>query len=487
MLGTDRRRLHGDNVHMRACATGGQKRDDADKDKTPVPEKKLSTISRLESKYSDVLGRRRQREQQTTNAEPDDRDKTLEPDKPKFGVGLSRSATTVLSSSGAIAKKERTPYRLNRNYGDRKLGTATAATNTSASGSGTYRTRPDPSHVLQHSATAAHLPAKSGYYESPASRHKDSVYDAYHSRVSATSRYNEYDHYGLGGSGASASTYGYYDGRDKENAYKSKYEPSRLYAELNNNSGESFGRDRAAPRYQKAYRRTATTNFSNNYDDAPAAAPATSATATGYGRTNLSSSRYGTRKSSGASYQRSQTQQFFDSEKSSVLRDANSNGVAGYGGADDDADDSLKSEAMKEREARRKEIQSLIAKYAQIDDVYLQAIDKEAPSSAKTIAAPSVPRTSMAVDYSELGYANGSAATAAATLNGKPDADLLEPASSYGYPFGYAQQPLTGAASTRTSFLPLSKTQSVSAMSSVNRSRIPKTLPAFVRYSSIYV
>lgn len=313
-----------------------------------------------------------------------------------------------------------------------------------------------------------------------------------------TSRYNDHDHYNSSGSGSgSTSTYGYYDGRDKENTYKSKYEPSRLYAELNNNSnGESFGRERNVPRYQKAYRRTATTNFSNNYnDDALAAPPSTSGGYSG-GRSNLSSSRYGARKSSGSAYQRSQTQQFFDSEKSVVLRnlnDTNNNNVeATYGGigGDDDTDDSLKSEAVREREARRKEIQSLIAKYAQIDDVYLRAIDAE-PSQAKTTTAPtiapSVARTSMGIDFNDIGYANGSTAgaggVAAATLNGKSGADLLD--AAYGLPYGYKQQPLSSTVSSRSSFLSLSKTQSVSSMSSVNRSRIPKTLPAFVRYSSI--
>lgn len=361
--------------------------------------------------------------------------------------------------------------------------TSNASTNPTT---GNYRTRADLSS-LQHSNTSAHVPSKSSYYESANARHKDSVYDSYHSRVpTATSRYNDYDHYGLNSSGSSA--YGYYNGRDKENAYKSKYEPSRLYAEINNNS-ETFGREKNAPRYQKAYRRTATTNFNNNYDDGLVDA-STSASATGYsGRNNLSSTRYGLRKSLGGAYQRSQTQKFFDSEKSSVLRslnDTNNNNIDPYG-SNGDADDSIKSEAMKEREARRKEIQSLIAKYAQIDDVYLRAIDAE-PSAAKPTAptaaiTPSMARTSIGGDYTEAGCANGSSSGSSGGLNGKSGDLMSNSGVGYGLSYGYTQQ--ASVSSARSSFMPLSKTQSVSSMSSANRSRIPKTLPAFVRYSSI--
>lgn len=382
---------------------------------------------------------------------------------------------------------------MNRNYSDRKQTASTTSANTT---SGNYRA-PRSDLGLSHSATSAHIPSKSNYYESLATRHKDSIYDSYQSRVPATSRYNDYDHYGFNSSGTSSG--GYYDGRDKENAYKSKYEPSRLYAELSNNT-ETFGRERNAPRYPKAYRRTATTNFGHTYDNGVAdASSGSGAMASGgySGRGNLSSTRYGPRKSSGSAYQRSQTQKFFDTEKSSVLRtmDSNNNSIDLYGANGSD-DDSIKSEAVKEREARRKEIQSLIAKYAQIDDVYLRAIDAE-PSVAKTSATtaandPSMARTSMAIDYNDMTYANGHTSgnsSSGVGLSGKSGDHLggggsgIGSGAAYGLPFGYAQQP--SVSSARGSFMPLSKTQSVSTMSSANRSRIPKTLPAFVRYSPI--
>uniref|UniRef100_A0A1B0A8Y7 Protein kinase domain-containing protein n=1 Tax=Glossina pallidipes TaxID=7398 RepID=A0A1B0A8Y7_GLOPL len=109
-------------------------RKDNDKDKTPIASSsssaaKLSAISRLENKYSDILdrvGRRRHRDAD------DDHEKTLEPDE---NINpLTRSATShQLSSAGTKSKlssssfgtadrRERTPYRLLRNKTARYLG-----------------------------------------------------------------------------------------------------------------------------------------------------------------------------------------------------------------------------------------------------------------------------------------------------------------------------------------------------------------------------
>uniref|UniRef100_A0A1A9W6K2 dual-specificity kinase n=1 Tax=Glossina brevipalpis TaxID=37001 RepID=A0A1A9W6K2_9MUSC len=108
-------------------------RKDNDKDKTPIASNssatKLSAISRLENKYSDILdrvGRRRYRD-----VTDDDREKTLEPDE---NINpLTRSATShqlsagiksKLSSSsfGTADRRERTPYRLMKNKTARYLG-----------------------------------------------------------------------------------------------------------------------------------------------------------------------------------------------------------------------------------------------------------------------------------------------------------------------------------------------------------------------------
>lgn len=386
----------------------------------------MSTISRLESKYSDVLGRRRQKEHHVQ----EDRDKTLEPDKLSF-TPLTRSATTILSS-GAIAKKESTPYRSSRNYADRKP-TVTSST---------YKPRTDLS-LLHHNNCSGYAIPKTNFYESPTMKHKDSVYDIYGTRVPNSNRYNDYKQLGLG------TKAGYYEGRNKENTFKSKYEPSRLYAELNNN--ETFSRDRNISRGQKDYRRTATSNY-NNYNDRLLGTPSTSS---GYqGRNMLSTNRYAPEKS--GDYHRSQTKQFFDSEKSSMLHNISD-------------DEPIKSEAVKQREARRKEIQGLIAKYAQIDDIFLRAIENDTGSNDTTNA-----RSSIHNDFnsSNTTRPNGNIledTISDSTLNNNVDAAVGY--SAYPYP----------QSSRKPSYLPLSKTQSVSSISSVNRTRIPKTLSTFVR------
>lgn len=415
-----------------------------------------------------MLGRRRRKDAQPEQT-VDDRDKTLEPEKASLGLSnpLARSATTILSST----KKERTPYRTHRNYSDRKP----TASGIGSSAYTSTKSRPELS-LLHSSASSAAIP-KSSYYETPVS---DSLYDpyggaygyssAYNSRLptSTANRYNDYDHLGTSNG---RGTYGYYDGRDKENTFKSKYEPSRLYAELNNNGGDttfSRGGDRERPkRFQKAYRRTATAHDTRptatsylDYDDDVVATTASS------------TSRYAPRKSLGA-YQRSQTQQFFDSEKSSVLRslhnDVNNNNVDAYGGGGGGGGDDIKTEAMKEREARRKEIQGLIAKYAQIDDVYNRAIDTEPTNNNNNnhnseIIAATPAKTAHNSSRSRLFECE--ATDIENSVNGALGLGL----SAY----GTAHQP-------HSSFVPLAKTQSVATMSSVYRTRIPKTFSTFVR------
>lgn len=382
----------------------------------------MSTISRLESKYSDVLGRRRHKEQR----DHEDRDKTLEPDKMTF-TPLARSATTILSS-GAITKKEASPYRLNRNYSDRKP---------SLFSSSNYKPRSE-LNVVQHNSSSGFNFPKSNYYEPTTIKHKDSVYDIYGTRVPNSSRFNNYEQTGLN------TRSGYYEGRDKENTFKSKYEPSRLYAELNNN--ETFVRDRNIPRYQKDYRRTATTNF-NNYNDRLLDSPSTS---TGYrGRNMISGNRFAPEKS--VDYHKSQTRKFFDSEKSSILRNLND-------------EEPVKSQALKEREARRKEIQGLIAKYAQIDDIFLRAIDSDSASNEASNTSSSINNDN---NISNTTRSNGSIM----------DGTIYDPSLNNNVSTAVGYNP--HITSRRTTYLPLSKTQSVSSITSTNRTRIP--LSTFVR------
>lgn len=435
-----------------------QNKDDFDKDKTPVPEKPTnaatSTRSRLESKYSEVLGRRRRKDRDDGD---DDREKTLEPEKP-YAKALSKSATSVYmggggggvgAASAAGAKKERTPFRLHRNHSDRTT-------------SNKYRSRPELS-LLQGSSSTVNSRANAYDWDTS-------------SRV--PNRYNDYET-GVGAGGSATGTrQRHYEGRDrdKENLYKSKYEPSLLYADLNTNDMYD-DRDRQRRRFMK-YKRTGTTAIGNDrryttnyrdYDHDLLYGPSTSSTAnagTAAAAGSANNSRFATRKAHG--YQRSKTQMFLDSETNHVgaaartPRDANNNSLLNVGSALFDNDEP-KSEQQKEREARRKEIQGLIMKYAQIDDVYNRATERD--TTVEAIAAVAAVTAASAANKSAQNKANNNFA-------GKSTNDLL----SIG----------AGAAQQR-SMLALSKTQSVSVMpamsstSSSIRSRIPKTLSQFVR------
>lgn len=142
----------------------------------------------------------------------------------------------------------------------------------------------------------------------------------------------------------------YYDGRsEKENVFKSKYDPDLLYSELNSDSSSKPTR-----RPIKAYRksdntsdRRHTTNFRLcpiDFDETPSTSSSTSSS-----RLDSSRPTYTQRKSLGL--QRSQTQQFFDAENNNFTEEN-------------------RARRLTERETKRKEIQDLIMKYAQADDNY---------------------------------------------------------------------------------------------------------------------
>lgn len=377
-------------------------RKDIDRDKTPVAAapKTSSTISRLESKYSDVLGRVARRRQ-----EEDDREKTLEPERPYVNP-ISRSATTVMLGDKALAayhQKERTPYKLGRNRSKYDLDAS-------------FKPRSELS-LLQDNVR---YKPKNEY---DPIRRKDTLYDAY----TRNGRYNS----NLNGNNFNPRSrpgldYGYYDNGGKENTFKSKYDPDTMYSEINNNhldhfNGSAAVKDRERKRAIRSYKRTDTSNDRRH-------------------TTNLkdfdddidipSSSRFTNRKS----YQRSQTQKFFDSENLFATNNNNNNHHIDNG-AISEVGSVVPTEAMTEREARRKEIQSLIMKYAQLDDVYNKASEDQANNNVKKVDS--------------IG--------------------LMPSTSSVAVP-----QKLSGG------FVPLSKTQTVASMSSI-RSRIPKALSTFVR------
>lgn len=392
------------------------------------------------------MGRRRRKEREEAN---EDRDKTIEPDKPYAKANaIAKSATSIYlgndtSSRAPMAtRKERTPFRLHRNHSDRSTNK--------------YRSRPELS-LLQAPSTAAPSTASRAAYEP--------VYDSY-SRMP-----NRYNDYGADSSRHRTRNYGCYEGRDrdKENSYKSKYEPGLMYADLNHDGFSA--KDRERRRFLK-YKRTGTaaagdrrytTNYRNLDDDI--VSPSTSTASGGSSTSNAaisssSGSRYGAPRKSHA-YQRSQTQMFFDSEASNPTAstlyrtpiDTNNNHLLEVAAALADDDDEPKSEQQREREARRKEIQGLIMKYAQIDDIYNRATEHDAATTANNNKSTNHINVNKSTDY------------LSANNNSNAHHNVV---------------------SHQSSLLPLSKTQSVSVMpSSSTRSRIPKTLSTFVRTISI--
>lgn len=381
----------------------------------------LSTISRLESKYSDVLGRVASRRRQ----EEDDREKTLEPDRPYMNP-VTRSATTVLMGDKAYQayQKERTPYKVSARNRSKYADT------TSTTGSSLSAYKPSSELSLLNESSNRNRTRPSEY---DPIRRKDTLYDAY---TKNANRYNNIngngaiDHSqrsrGVGRENATAAAVG------KEPFFKSKYDPDILYAEINNNSVNSTDgpaspsslKDRERKRQIRSYKRTCTANdrrHTTAYKDLA------------NDEEKSTSSRYSQRKSSG--YQRSQTQKFFDSEDQATSN-VNRN---------DRTETNSFAEAtpiLSEREARRKEIQGLIMKYAQLDDVHSTKANEDQ------------------VNNNSSGGGG---------MYGGP---LLQPSASSAA-LSVGQQQLN--------LLPLSKTQSVAAMSSV-RSRIPKTLSTFVSH-----
>lgn len=390
-----------------------------DRDKTPIaPQPKTgSTISRLESKYSDVLGRVARRRQEELTS----REKTLEPDRPYMNP-VTRSATTMLNGDRAVHayQKERTPYKLTRQR--HKYGETNASTDHTSSHKPRSEAKPvETSSRRVRPTTALSTTATTTDYDPI--RRKDTLYDAYAPRSDRV-QYRYGDHSAR--SKALTKDLSYVNGADKENNFKSKYDPARLYADqtahleaddtFDTSSQVTSERDRERKRALRSYKRTCTANdrrHTTNYKDVLSQLDDERPTAP---------TRYSQRQSSGA-YQRSQTQQFFDAEVDSASTEDH-------------------QPVVSEREARRKEIQGLIMKYAQLDDVYNKATEDRANNNNR--AAPIATNGGATFENSLHG------STSLSSMRGGPE------------------------------MLALSKTQSVAAMSSL-RSRIPKTLSTFVR------
>ncbi|XP_050324823.1 uncharacterized protein LOC126756014 isoform X7 [Bactrocera neohumeralis] len=216
---------------------GDDDRKDTDKDKTPTASgtSKLSAISRLENKYSDILDRHRHHE--------DDRDKTLEPDENRNP--LSKSATShqllgvgrpkLLSGSfNAVDRKERTPYRLGRNKTNRYLGDSNDSgyvTSTNGSTRGEHTTLLDENYPLDYGGSryrrnyemprhhlenyeALKAGGAMGYSPGSSRSGRGAEYAAGYNARSYRSR-DVYDDYGGGGGGGSSRSRPHAYGRNK--------------------------------------------------------------------------------------------------------------------------------------------------------------------------------------------------------------------------------------------------------------------------------
>lgn len=249
-----------------------------DKEKTPVPSGLSSTISRLESKYSDILSRYGRKKEVKG-----DREKTLEPERQFLPITKSKTSIFNSTASSLSSQKEKTPYR--NKYLDYHE----------------YKPRTE-------------LPDRKKYLsrlenEATSSRYKDLTYDA------PLYQRNKYE----GVPTKNDNTF-YNGNNENDNLYKSKYDPDSLYSELR--------------RPNQGYRRSVNSSdrrLTSNYKLCPIdygeSIPSTS-----FGSSNL---------------KRSQTQKFFDFENLSI-QDA--------------------SKTLSAKEARRKEVQELIQKYAPKSD-----------------------------------------------------------------------------------------------------------------------
>lgn len=364
-----------------------------------------------------MLGRvaRRRQAEQAAAAAADDREKTLEPDRPYMNP-VTRSATTVLMGDKAYQayQKERTPYKLGASRSRTKLDGAGATKELSL-------LQDNNRHKLRG--------------DDPIMR-KDTLYEAYNksaARFNGTSALRNGTSTDHGQRSRGVGREYYESSAGKENLFKSKYDPDNLYAEINNNNNNEPANDEAEQRKRaiRSYKRTCTANdrrHTTAYKDLQDEDTPSSSAA----------SRYQQRKS----YQRSQTQKFFDAEDAAASSSSYKPSLAR-------TEASVYTEqpaALSEREARRKEIQGLIMKYAQLDDVYSKVNDKQMDQ------------------VNNNGTING---------GGMYGGALQMSATSTALAFGQQQQ------RQQSHLMPLSKTQSVASMSV--RSRIPKTLSTFVR------
>lgn len=281
----------------------------------------MSTISRLESKYSDILDRVHRRKEK--NREKDDRDKTLEPLDGRGAINaLAKSATSAILSSHH--PKERTPFQL--------------SSHPSSSTNKTGKTKYD-TYDIDYSLGAGTSGGSSSITSSSKRSELGLLSDNTSARLKKEQEINKYhDYFSSPYSKLKSNDSGYYDGvragkENNNNNYKSKYEDVDV-------AGKS-SRNRPLKTYTRndsgsGKKNTVINLFDIDVDDRSRKA-------------DRAHRNYGHRRRPIEVIPKSKTQQFFESE---------------------DAFSPVPDEEATDRENKRKEIQGLIMKYAQLDDFY---------------------------------------------------------------------------------------------------------------------
>ncbi|XP_055539643.1 serine/threonine-protein kinase PRP4 homolog isoform X4 [Wyeomyia smithii] len=346
------------------------KRDTEDKDKTPtvastsktpVPTNKCSsgesassTISRLESKYCDILDRVHQRKEQYK----DDKEKTLEPERTPTGLAargfnpLAKSATTSsVRGDSYSALKERTPYRLAAQRNRHKFLESLEMDY--------YKKRAELSLACGVGGTSSTTVPVS-----------ESLYERNGRELSSTSKYVLKPR---------SKDSGYYDGKPislanpnsaigKENIFKSKYDPDELLSELNTSTILS-GAPSVVKRRIKPYKRSDTTGINflqhSTLSSNVLGVPSTS---------EVDRKRENRRSGNFHQLQRSATQGFFDADDICTFPISS------------DEDTPSDDPRQMERDYRRKEIESILQKYAPLDEKKLK--EKKSRESLGTKANP---------------------------------------------------------------------------------------------------
>ncbi|XP_050075872.1 serine-rich adhesin for platelets-like [Anopheles maculipalpis] len=318
-----------------------------------------STISRLESKYSDILDRVHRRKEQ------EDKEKTLEPAPGTAGQyqqrllnPLMKSSTTssIVRDKSYSSAKERTPYKLQLLLGSNrssKLSSTAGSTGMSSGGGSTM---------------------------------VDSLYDR-NGRTYGTDRSSGLRTF-AGSSNKVRTKEGSYQQQQagdggKENIFKSKYDPTELLSEV---TGGTNGKAR---RTIKPYKRSDTTDMGHLlhshqhhhhhhhhhhqlYDDEGGTTLCDGGSLSA-STSSLAAAKKERRKSCQTT---SGSGRFFDADGICTVPLSSDDDDRGSSLADGDS----KDPRQRERHNRRREIESLLQKYAPLDDPSRQQLLQPQPS-----------------------------------------------------------------------------------------------------------